>query len=257
MNKFALVNLKGGLGNQIFQISFAEYLKSLGFNVFLDTSFFYSNHEFPRELEIEPGELGFVKLKLKSNAIFNINKSMFWEDDSFDIADLKTINRFVGYYQNIKYLEHSKNFLQKNLRLVSDNLNENTVAVHIRKTDYKIINQELSDKYYELAINKFLKINNDIKLDIFTDDKDLILDTKVFKNINKIYRPVSSIKSIDVLRKMLNYKYYITANSSFSCIAAYLSEFQDKVIFYPKPWWKNSVIEVTNIPKDWQSIVNK
>ena len=39
MSKYALVDLKGGLGNQIFQISFANYLKNFGFNVFLDTTF--------------------------------------------------------------------------------------------------------------------------------------------------------------------------------------------------------------------------
>ena len=54
MNKFALVNLKGGLGNQIFQVSFANYLRSIGFYTFLDTSFYESNHTFPRKLEIDP-----------------------------------------------------------------------------------------------------------------------------------------------------------------------------------------------------------
>ena len=107
MSKFALVDLKGGLGNQIFQISFANYLKNLGFNVFLDTTFFYSNHKFPRKLEVDLRELGFNKTKLKSNFIFRLNKSLFWEDDSFEIEDLKFYNRFVGYYQNFIYLENS------------------------------------------------------------------------------------------------------------------------------------------------------
>ena len=31
MNKYAIVNLKGGLANQLFQISFTNYLKSNGF----------------------------------------------------------------------------------------------------------------------------------------------------------------------------------------------------------------------------------
>ena len=70
MRKLALVDLKGGLGNQIFQISFANYLNSLGFNTFLDTSFFYSNHKFPRRLEVDISQLGFKKTNLKSNFIF-------------------------------------------------------------------------------------------------------------------------------------------------------------------------------------------
>jgi hypothetical protein len=256
MNKFALVDLKGGLGNQIFQVSFANYLKSQDINSFLDTTFFHSNHQFPRDLEIDPKELGFIKLRIKSNTIFELNKSIFWEDDTFRINDLKMFNRFVGYYQNIKYLEFSKPFLQKKLKLESNNLKVNKVAVHIRKTDYGIINQELSDNYYQSAISELLDIKSNLKLDIFTDDKNLKLNNSVFKNIGEIYKPNSSISSLDVMREMLNYKYFITANSSFSCIAAYLSNFQDKVVFYPKPWFKNSEIAIKNIPKHWKSIAN-
>ena len=155
MRKLALVDLKGGLGNQIFQISFANYLNSLDFNTLLDTSFFYSNHKFPRKLEVDLNQLGFKKTNLKSNLIFKLNNSLFWEDDSFEIEDLKIYNRFIGYYQNFKYLEKSKNFLRDKLNLNTNNQNNNVAALHIRRTDYKIINQMLSDSYYEKAINKF------------------------------------------------------------------------------------------------------
>ena len=129
MSKFALVNLKGGLGNQIFQISFANYLISLGFNTFLDTSFFHSSHKFPRKLEVNISELGFKNINLKSDIIFRLNNSLFWEDNSFEIADLKIYNRFVGYYQNFKYLEKSKSFLKDKLNLTSNNQNNNVAAL--------------------------------------------------------------------------------------------------------------------------------
>lgn len=256
MNKFALVDLKGGLGNQIFQISFANYLKNLGFNVFLDTTFFYSNHKFPRKLEVDLRELGFNKTKLKSNFFFRLNKSLFWEDDSFEMEDLKFYNRFVGYYQNFKYLENSKFFLKDKLNLTSNNQNNNVVALHMRRTDYKIINQMLSDTYYEKAINELLTNNNDLQFDIFTDDVNVKLDKKIFKNIRNIYKPIPNENSIDILRTMLNYKYYITANSSFSSIAAFLSEIDNKIVIYPDPWWRNSEIKLINIPSDWIGIQN-
>ncbi len=256
MSKFALVNLKGGLGNQIFQISFANYLISLGFNTFLDTSFFHSSHKFPRKLEVNISELGFKNINLKSDIIFRLNNSLFWEDNSFEIADLKIYNRFVGYYQNFKYLEKSKPFLKDKLNLTSNNQNNNVAALHIRKTDYKLINQELSDIYYAKAINELLKINNDLQFDIFTDDINLSLNKKVFKNIKNLYKPIQGEESIKILRKMLNYKYYITANSSFSSIAAFLSEIENKVVIYPEPWWRNSEISLINIPSNWISIQN-
>ena len=46
MNKYAIVNLKGGLANQLFQISFTNYLKSKGFITYVDTSFYDNDHMF-------------------------------------------------------------------------------------------------------------------------------------------------------------------------------------------------------------------
>ena len=38
MKKIAIVVIKGGLGNQLFQLVFCNYLKSKNFKVILDTS---------------------------------------------------------------------------------------------------------------------------------------------------------------------------------------------------------------------------
>ena len=38
-------------------------------------------------------------------------------------------------------------------------------------------------------------MNSNLKFDIFTDDKNLQLDSKIFKNINKIYKPENDQKS--------------------------------------------------------------
>ena len=257
MNKYAIVNLKGGLANQLFQISFTNYLKSNGFITYVDTSFYDNDHMFPRELELNPSILGFKQIKLKSNFIFKLNKSIYLEDNTFELSSLKKYNRFVGYYQNLSYLEESRELLKTKLNLKTNAYNQNLVALHIRKTDYIKIQQDLKNSYYEIAINKILNMNSNLKFDIFTDDKNLQLDSKIFKNINKIYKPENDQKSLDVLQKMMNYKYYVIANSSFSIIPAFLSEFDEKIIFYPNPWWRNSDVKIQNIPSSWISIANK
>ncbi len=256
MNKYALVDVKGGLGNQLFQLSFADYLRNEGFKTYLDLSFFGSNHKFPRELEINPTHLGFKSIKLRSNLLFRLNNSVFLEDDTFGFGDLKKYNRFSGYYQNFKYLEYSKLFLKNKLNLNSNNKKENIAAIHIRKTDYKVINQELSDEYYEVAISKLLNINSALKFDIFTDDENLKLNENVFKNINNIHKPILNENAIETLRKMLNYEFYIIANSSLSAIAAFLADYDNKVILFPEPWWRNSSIKLLNIPSNWIAISN-
>ena len=54
MKKNAIVNLKGGLGNQIFQIAFALDLESRNIRTICDTHFYDSNMQFPRSLELDP-----------------------------------------------------------------------------------------------------------------------------------------------------------------------------------------------------------
>ena len=46
MKQYAIVDLKGGLGNQIFQIAYALHLQSLGIKAVVDTHFFFSNMQF-------------------------------------------------------------------------------------------------------------------------------------------------------------------------------------------------------------------
>jgi len=148
--------------------------------------------------------------------------------------------------------------LRSTLNLTTDLSNDqNLVAIHIRKTDYITIDQDLKDSYYKLAIEKMLKLNSNLKFDIFTDSENVEIDLKVFKNINKVYLPKHNEQPIDVIKKMMSYRYYIIANSSFSTIPAYLSEFDEKIVIYPKPWWRNSDVKMQNIPSSWISVENK
>lgn len=39
-NKLCIVEIKGGFGNQLFQYNFASYLKSIGYKVRVNTSFY-------------------------------------------------------------------------------------------------------------------------------------------------------------------------------------------------------------------------
>ncbi len=46
MKKIALIDIMGGLRNQLHQISMAKYLKNLGYKIFIITSWFKSiNHK--------------------------------------------------------------------------------------------------------------------------------------------------------------------------------------------------------------------
>ena len=85
----------------------------------------------------------------------------------------------------------------------------------------------------------------------------MIPNLSIYKRLNHIYYPDKSIKPLKVFRDMCRYKNYIIANSSFSALAAYLSDSDDKIVFYPNPWWRSSGIQIRNLPDSWIPVINK
>lgn len=254
MIKYSIVDIKGGLGNQIFQIAYAMHLRKLGHKVFTDVRFFDLENQFPRSLEINPEEFGFTNIKFKNNKIFLKLNTFFYEDFSFSTKNFKWANRFVGYYQNVQYLDSCKDEFRKILKIDQDTTNKNTIAVHIRKTDYSTIQQELSKNYYTKALNLF---EDHSLIDIFTDENHLpFKDLFSKKNINNIYTNNNKTKPVEALQKLSTYSNYIIANSSFSLIASILSAKSNKKVIYPSPWFRKSDIHIVNIPTDWISIFN-
>lgn len=256
MKKIGIVDLKGGFGNQIFQIAYALFLKNYGLNIYIDKRFFKLDHPFPRNLEINPKDFGFKQIEFKNNRLFFLLDTFFEEQESFELNEFRLFNRFVGYYQDLKYIELSRNVLSENLGIYKNELNKNLVVIHLRKTDYVTINQMLSDKYYQNAIDHILEKNDKTMFDIYTDSNQLKLDKNIFKNVNEVYFPSKDEPPIEVFRKLSNYRTYVIANSSFSALAAYLSKFENKEVYYPEPWFRKSNIQLKGIPKNWNSIKN-
>ena len=125
--------------------------------------------------------------------------------------------------------------------------------VHIRRTDYTDISEEINDEYYLEAL-KFTKSNFEIeKYDIFTDLNTIPHNDKIFENANNVYLNDGSENAFNTFSKMANYRYFIIANSSFSYLASIMSMMNNKVVLYPSPWFKNSNFEPF-IPKDWVRI---
>ena len=75
------------------------------------------------------------------------------------------------------------------------------IAIHIRKTDYKVINQELITSITRLLLTTF-KISKDVKFDIFTDSNKLELNPKIFRNIENIFYPNQNESPLDVLKNL-------------------------------------------------------
>lgn len=174
--------LTGGLGNQLFQLKFAQELNTRGVEVALDTSAL-----FPRSFEL-PEELTEFKIikrrksqprifhslahkNLLPNVIFDDNPRIFhkW------LSNVISINHF-GYYQSISggvtFPLQLGNFEELLLEKYdfAEQLSR-SLAIHIRGGDFKGNETYLTlgDDYY-VGILKSLDFSNMRDIFIFTDD---------------------------------------------------------------------------------------
>ena len=135
-NAFCVVNIKGGFGNQLFQYSFANYLKELGVKV-KTSSKFYNNltrddskityreqifdstfFNFSEINKVEYNTLKFLKKIDESSKLKRVSNN--WNLDSYSYIkerDLKDINKkakyivFDGYWQDIAFIKNQRKFL--------------------------------------------------------------------------------------------------------------------------------------------------
>tara|TARA_B100001996_G_scaffold140942_1_gene107164 strand:- start:266 stop:1150 length:885 start_codon:yes stop_codon:yes gene_type:complete len=283
MKRIALVDIMGGLGNQLHQISMAKYLQNSGYKILINTSWF-KNHDFSdgtekRILEINIKDFGFKEASKRNlnyfeiidksrnmgllkriyisklNLIYKLNSG-----DEFNESKFYFINRFSGYWQNPKYLLKDKDFFINALNKNNDfytnptqSSNNNRTLIHIRRgQDYIKWGEDLPKIYFKNAFNNLLDKEKNTSYDIFTDEIKYDTSDPLYKNADNIFNDTNE-KSMTILSKMLDYKNFIISNSSLSFFAAYLGESENSNIFYPDPWFK-SINHVTYKNTNWNQV---
>lgn len=253
-----IIDLMGGLGNQLFQVCFADSLKNKGLNIFLSDSWFLENNKqnilTERKLNLDPKHFGFdfpgKDLQIKYNFLEFMHKKKLvgkktyylHEDTNFSLSNLAKYNKFYGYWHESRFIEKKQDFLiaslsQNKYFLDSSKQRLHKTMVHVRRGDYKKLNLTLPEQYYINAINELKSIKGEIEYDIFTDDKKYDENNSLFKNAQNIFYDPSE-NPISTLSKMISYKHLIIANSSLSFFAAFLNKYVE-LVFYPDPWFQN------------------
>lgn len=267
----------GGLGNQIYQISLAKYLKDLGCEVIINP-FWYENHKnfedgtTKREILFDLEIFNFKILSKPKYILLEIinkivmarlltkiqNKFTFpyklHQGHSFNEENITYINRFSGYWQIDPDIRQNLSFLKTSIINNYENLKDDekirsNILVHIRKGDYQNINEILPDRYFRLALEKLNSFENK-EYDIFTDQTSVDMENNLYKNASNIFIGSSPLS---VFLKMLNYKTYIISNSSYSYLAALLSNSEHPHVIYPSPWFKN-IQHSPLFDSDWEKI---
>ena len=212
--KKATVFMKGGFGNQLFQLCLANYIKECGFKVKINTDLFKElKLDTPRELVLPLNYFNlkeqnlFSKVKfnyfLKLNSSNTINKSFLkgvfssykFTKDTDDILNQTKNNIFLnGYWKDMKYIESNKNWLissiTKNETIRNEwksNLDNNLAMIHVRRGDFIKDNRELHVSYYDKSIKLLLQKNKNLKFDIFTDDQEWVQNQSVFNIAKNIF----------------------------------------------------------------------
>jgi hypothetical protein len=262
-------NLKGGIGNMLFQIATA---KSMSIDKNVDCS-------FPNLEE----HLGYLNLDLNHNPKLNhameykkILSNCITEKYKGYLKSIKYPFNFKkietpddhffidGFFQSEKYFSHNRNKIIDFLKCpsdinkhildkYSDLLNLKSTSIHVRRGDYL----NLSDYHIVQDINYYIDsinmLSNDTELFIvFSDDIDWCRENLNFQNLIFIENEKDYIE----LYLMSKCKNNIISNSSFSWWGAWLNENVNKKVIAPKKWFGSKINEDDSdiIPEDWIKI---
>jgi len=264
LKKIAIVNMMGGLGNQLHQIAFSKYLEDIGYSVKINLSWYniskFYDGTTKRDLEINVSDFGFETIdnnkKLRNTKLpiyeyskvlkklYNSNINFLYKEhygNEYDDSKYRYFNKFNGYWQSSKYLKDSKEFLIAGLRKHSDFNNDvknNKTLVHIRKDDYISWGEDLPLKYYKNCLLALDKKSNYIDYDIFTDLQEIDNNDSLFVEAKEIHNNLNDT-GMKTLSSMLSYSNFIISNSSLSFFSAFLGANHQSYIYYPQPWFKS------------------
>jgi len=291
MKKIAILEIKGGLGNQLFILNFIDFLEKNNFKVYSITSFYESQKN--NSLNTDSRELylygDFLRLNIPSKKCSNFlsfilnlpnRRNSFWINVLFKISKLficyvddsnlvqkikssKNIFFFDGYFQNYDFLQSNVQLIKRlslDPKFKFDNsiTDSNLAAVHVRRRDYLNMSEELGITYYQNALGYLKKTIGDFNFNVFTDDVEWCKNNSLFNEAVSI-KEASLENTIDHFIEMTTYKNFIISNSTYSYMAAYLSTEVGKVVVEPKPWFKKlEYIEYDEILNpNWKVIENE
>lgn len=203
---------------------------------------------------------GFNKIK-KFQPILN-NLGYYCVPDGYIELNGSSSNRneMIGYYQSAKYFDKYKDKIKEELKVVDEVLNKNidllneikdsnSICIHIRRGDYVGSNHQVCNELYYLEAEKIMlkKVKNP-KFYIFSDDQEWVKENIKFKS--KVTY-VEGNNNYEDLRLMYSCKHFIISNSSFSWWAQYLTDNDKRITIAPSRWFQNSNQKSDIYEDDW------
>lgn len=270
-----IVRIWGGIGNQLFQYVFGQYLKyKYGQEVKYDDNAFFSVDKL-RKRELNALDMpidydnscGFSKHKGVRNRLgkflFLLNPKHHFLDwtsklpESYNNGDLYFIQ---GYWQEYRYIEWLRNNVpsfklrSSKFPIELDVLKEkiesepNAVSVHVRRGDYfapeNVKLYGVCDaNYYEQAVKELCSRVSNQTIYVFSDDLDWVNENVHF-DAPVTYIPNYDISQFAYIELMSLCKHHIISNSSFSWWGAVMNQQKEAVVITPDRWRLDKVVDM-------------
>ena len=259
-----VIELCGGLGNQMFQYAFGRAQMERGIEVCFSKRWYGKVQRNPAR----PYHLD----KLYIEAEYNLFLPQYTvrEKHGFDIRHLKKKDcNFKGYWQYLDYFKGILDILQSEfyvqnkyytsefLKLRTQIIKNPSVSIHVRRTDY--VNHKgfgtLPLLYYFKALEKV-----DVSVDVYVFSDDIAWCKDVFKSEyfshKFIFVHLKDYLDFELMR--LCHSGIILANSTFGYWAAILDDTPEKLVICPPGWLVLGGMpneeRNKNIPEHWIKI---
>jgi len=286
-----IVNIIGGLGNQMFQYAFAyaaSQKKNVSFKLDLSGFKFCELREYALTNYGIDAEVATVeeveRLKYLSESLVNkyiraltrgakpLAESYYKEagrqfDDNVYNQDGDVY--FSGYWQSEKYFQDYREDLLRvftlqeslnteSVRFKQKILDKKSVSLHVRRGDY-VTNARANSfhgtcdlEYYRNAALLIQEQVTQAHFFIFSDDLAWAKENLKFIDNMTLVELEKGTVDHEEMYLMSQCRHNVIANSSFSWWGAWLNENPTKIVIAPKQWFKDELINTPDlIPSAW------
>jgi len=273
-------DLKGGLGNQLFQI-FTVIGYSLKHKIkFILPDNLKSNY---RSTYWDSFLLN-LKFFTKEYSSINFLNCIKYNEQDFQYNEIPYINNNIelrGYFQSYKYFDNYFFDIIKFIKLnnIINNTKEkylnyfenDTISMHFRLGDYKKLQDYhpiLQYEYYEYSLEKIINNTNKDNYDVLyfyekddVDDICLIINKLKERFINLNFTSIdTNIVDWEQMLLMSLCNHNIIANSTFSWWGTYIGYKlnENKIVCYPSKWFGPALSHYNLndlFPNKWNNII--
>lgn len=276
-----IVNLTGGLGNQMFQYAFVKELQSRGIKAYSNFYQLGKDRDIEKAFDIEPSkEEKNVTFFFSKNILFRVLRKLFIVHvieppqlySTFDSKYLENRHllplHYMGTWQSERYFEGIKKRLMGIFQFSTNKLSSHTckwkdsilssphsVAVHIRRGDYlkpeyvTLFGGICTLDYYDEALNYIKEKVPHPSFFIFTNDAAWVKSNLNIEN-SFLVEGNDGEDSWQDMYLMSLCRHAVIANSTFSWWAAYICKNEDKIVIAHRKWY-NTIEAPDIVPSNW------